>query len=290
MGGYGTTGSLRVISQTGEASDGATSPREPLEHSKTALSRRYAPLAIQIRDCRLSYPIGAHNRGSIKSLAMAMFGHRERKMVSQYVEALRGINLEIQQGERVALIGHNGSGKSTLLRAIAGVFPLASGTIRVSGTIGSILELGLGFEDEATGRENIYYRGMAMGFSKRLMAKHEAEIVEFCGLGDFIDLPVRTYSSGMYLRLAFAIATQFSPEVMLVDEVFAAGDATFRTRAIDRMMNIVKQSGIFVMATHDPHLVEMVCSRAVWLESGRIIADGPVDSVLPDFVKKLEGG
>lgn len=284
----GTTGSLRVVSQGDEVAAGAAAHERPGIDS-TWLSRKQAPLAIQVSDCRLTYPIGGFRQGSLKSLAMSVFGHRERKVVSSHVEALRGINLEIQQGERVGLIGHNGSGKSTLLRAMAGVYPLASGTIRVAGSIGAIFELGLGFEDEATGRENIYYRGMAMGYSKKLMAKHEAEIVEFCGLGDFIDLPVRTYSSGMYLRLAFAIATQFTPEVLLVDEVFAAGDATFRARAVERMLNIVRQSGIFVMATHDPGLVQKVCSRAIWLESGRIIADGPVDSVIPDFIKKLQG-
>lgn len=286
----GTTGSLRVVSHADEATAGSAAGEDRPSLKDTSLSRKQAPLAIQVRDCKLTYPIGGFGQKSLKSLAMSVFGHREQTVVSSYVEALRGINIDIQHGERVGLVGHNGSGKSTLLRAMAGVYPLASGSIRVAGSIGAIFELGLGFEDEATGRENIYYRGMAMGYSRRLMAKHEAEIVQFCGLGDFIDLPVRTYSSGMYLRLAFAIATQFSPEVLLVDEVFAAGDATFRARAVDRMMNIVRQSGIFVMATHDPGLVQQICNRAIWLESGRVIADGPVDSVIPDFVKRLQGG
>lgn len=284
----GTTGSLRVVSQT-DADTGATAVNDQPPIADTWLSRKQAPLAIQVRDCKLAYPVSGFGQKSLKSLAMSVFGHREQKVVPTYVEALRGLNIEIQQGERVGLVGHNGSGKSTLLRALAGVYPLAGGSIRVSGSIGAIFDLGLGFEDEATGRENIYYRGMAMGFSRRMMAKHEAEIVEFCGLGDFVDLPVRTYSSGMYLRLAFAIATQFSPEILLVDEVFAAGDATFRARAVERMVNIVRRSGIFVMASHDPTLVQQVCSRAIWLEAGRIVADGPVDSVIPDFVKKLGG-
>lgn len=254
-----------------------------------ALVGRRAPLAIQVKDCVLRYPIGAHVRGSLKSAVMGLFGHRERAPAAEYIDALRGINIEIQQGERVALIGHNGSGKSTLLRAMAGVYPLASGDIRVSGRIGTLLELGVGFEDEATGRENIYYRGMAMGHSRRLLAKHEREIVEFCGLGDFIDLPVRTYSAGMYVRLAFAISTQFSPEVLLVDEVFGAGDAVFHDRAVQRMMRIVNDAGIFVMATHDTSLVSRVCSRAIWLSQGRIVADGPVESVIPEFTARMSG-
>ncbi len=281
--------SLRVVSGESEGRAGTEGGgAQPLDRSQ-ALTGTRAPLAIRVKDCVLQYPIGSFARGSLKSVMLSLFGHRNRAPTAQYVDALRGVNIEIQQGERVALIGHNGSGKSTLLRAMAGVYPLARGDIRVSGRIGTLLELGVGFEDEATGRENIYYRGMAMGYSRRLLAKHEKEIVEFCGLGDFIDLPVRTYSAGMYVRLAFAISTQFSPEVLLVDEVFGAGDATFRERAAQRMMNIVKNAGIFVIATHDVQLVSEVCTRAIWLQAGRIVADGPVDSVLPEYIAHYTG-
>jgi len=276
------------VSTAARTADGAQNPTDPVPSGNALVGRR-APLAIQVKDCVLRYPIGAHVRGSLKSAVMGLVGHRERAPTAEYVDALRGINIEIQQGERVALIGHNGSGKSTLLRAMAGVYPLASGGIRVSGRIGTLLELGVGFEDEATGRENIYFRGMAMGYSRRLLAKHEREIVEFCGLGDFIDLPVRTYSAGMYVRLAFAISTQFSPEVLLVDEVFGAGDAVFHDRAVQRMMRIVKDAGIFVIATHDHSLVSRVCSRAIWLSQGRIVADGPVESVIPEFTARMSG-
>ena len=123
-----------------------------------------------------------------------------------------------------------------------------------------------------------------MGYSRRALAPHEAEIVEFCGLGEFIDLPVRTYSAGMYVRLAFAISTQFSPEVLLVDEIFGAGDAAFSRRAVDRMMQIVKNAGIFVLATHSTALVEEVCSRVIWLDRGHIRMDGPVETVMPEFM------
>jgi lipopolysaccharide transport system ATP-binding protein len=248
---------------------------------------RRAPLAIQVKDCVLQYPIGAYDRGSVKSAIMSIFGNRQKPPVSQFVNALRGVNLEIQQGERVGLIGHNGSGKSTLLRVMAGVYPLVSGSVSVAGRIGTLLELGVGFEAEATGRENIYYRGMAMGYSRRALARHEREIVEFCGLGDFIDLPVRTYSAGMYVRLAFAISTQFSPEVLLVDEVFGAGDATFQARARERMMSIVRKAGIFVIATHDVNLVRQICTRVVWLETGRVVSDGPPDSVLSEYLSRF---
>jgi len=284
--------SLRVVSA--DAAEQAAPSGIPERHSAGgggSLTSRRAPLAIQVKDCVLQYPIGAFDRGSVKSAVMSMFGRNKRQaaVTAQFIDALRGVNIEIQQGERVALIGHNGSGKSTLLRAMAGVYPLAAGSIRVSGKIGTLLELGVGFEHEATGRENIYYRGMAMGYSRRALARHEQEIVDFCGLGDFIDLPVRTYSAGMYVRLAFAISTQFSPEVLLVDEVFGAGDATFQARARDRMMNIVGNAGIFVIATHDQSLVSLVCTRVIWLEAGRIVSDGPVESVLPEYNARLLG-
>jgi lipopolysaccharide transport system ATP-binding protein len=279
---------LRVVSDTvdRELSDNPADRRSGAGDG--ALTRRRAPLAIQVKDCVLHYPIGL-DRGSVKSAIMSMFGNRKMASTAQFVSALRGVNIEIQQGERVGLIGHNGSGKSTLLRAMAGVYPLEEGSIRVSGKIGTLLELGVGFETEATGRENIYNRGMAMGFSRKALALHEQEIVAFCGLGDFIDLPVRTYSAGMYVRLAFAISTQFSPEVLLVDEVFGAGDATFQERARERMLNIVKNAGIFVIATHDHNLVNSICTRAIWLEAGRVVSDGPVDTVLAEYTARMLG-
>lgn len=288
MTGLGQAGNLRVVdlaSSDGEKGRVSGGP----DGENRSVTRRYAPLAIQIKNCELQYPLGAYARGSLKSLMMSIFGHREQKPAAQYISALRGVNLEIQQGERVALIGHNGSGKSTLLRAMAGIYPPAGGSIRVSGRLGALLELGLGFESEATGRENIYYRGMAMGYSRRALAKRESDIVEFCGLGDFIDLPVRTYSAGMYVRLAFAISTSFSPEVLLVDEVFGAGDAAFAQKAIARMEEIVLRSGIFVIATHDLSLVQRVCSRAIWLEAGRIVADGPTDTIVSEFKSRMAG-
>ena len=287
--GMGQASSLRVV-ESDELRDAASvQQKRPQRETGQSLIRRTAPLAIQVKNCVLQYPLGAYARGSLKSLIMSVFGHRERAPEAQFIAALRGINIDIQHGERVALIGHNGSGKSTLLRAMAGIYPLASGSIQVSGRLGVLLELGLGFESEATGRENIYYRGMAMGYSRRALAKHENDIIEFCGLGDFVDLPVRTYSAGMYVRLAFAISTAFSPEVLLVDEVFGAGDATFAYKAVARMQEIVQKSGIFVIATHDMGLVQRVCSRAIWLEAGRIVADGPVDTVVPEFMSRMAG-
>jgi len=265
------------------AVDPALAPRREL------LRTDPTSLAIEARDAVLHYPLGAYSRGSLKSSLLSLFGSRDNNPQTRFVDALRGLNFQIRFGERVALIGHNGSGKSSLLRALAGIYPLASGELRVVGRIGALLDVSLGFESEATGRENIYYRGMTMGYSRAQLKKVEAEIVDFAGLGEFIDLPVRTYSAGMYVRLGFAISTQISPEILLVDEVFGAGDAAFAKQAVARMMKVVQSSGIFVIATHDLHLVETVCQRVIWLNSGEIVRDGPPSYVIPEYKSFMAG-
>jgi lipopolysaccharide transport system ATP-binding protein len=246
-------------------------------------------LAIDVSNATMHYPLGSYARGSLKSSLLSIFGRSNREVKPEFVDALRDVNLRISFGERVGLIGHNGSGKSTLLRAMAGIYPLASGRINVVGRIGTLLDVGLGFEPEATGRENIYYRGMTMGYSRRHMARAEAEIVAFSNLGSFIDLPIRTYSAGMLVRLGFAISTQFSPDILLVDEIFGAGDAAFARQAVDRMNAIVKRSGIFVIATHDLGLVEMVCQRVIWLSRGEVVRDGHPRIVIPDYREAMSG-
>ena len=246
-------------------------------------------LAIDVRDATLHYPLGAYARGSLKSVILSIFGHRDKSPKPTFVPALRTINLRVSFGERVALIGHNGSGKSTLLRALAGIYPLAAGDMTVVGRIGTLLDIGLGFEGESTGRENIYYRGMTMGYSRKQLRAVEEEIVKFADLGDFIDLPMRTYSAGMVVRLGFAISTQFHPDILLVDEVFGAGDAAFSRLALERMMAMVNNSGIFVVATHDLAMVQNVCSRVIWLDRGAIVRDGLPSSVIPDYIRYMAG-
>lgn len=257
--------------------------------TSTALSRHLTSLAIDVSDARLSYPLGAYARGSLKSAVLSVFGHRNKTPQAVFVEAIRGLNFRIAAGERVALIGHNGSGKSTLLRALAGIYPLASGDMKVVGRIGTLLDIGLGFETESTGRENIYFRGMTLGYSRKQLRAAEQEIVDFADLGEFIDMPMRTYSTGMYIRLGFAVSTQFSPDILLVDEVFGAGDASFSKRAVDRMLNIVNNAGIFVLATHEMSLVERVCQRVIWLDRGQIVRDGPPDLVIPEYCRYMAG-
>ena len=187
------------------------------------------------------------------------------------IEALKNVTLEIEEGERVALIGHNGSGKTTLLRVLAGVYAPITGTVLVKGQITSLLNVTLGMDFEATGLENIYIRGLFMGLKPKAIRLLVDEIVGFSELGSFIDMPVRTYSSGMVLRLAFSISTSIKPEILLMDEWISVGDSDFKERAEERLMSFVNQAGILVMATHDNAMAKRLCFRELTIQHGVIL-------------------
>jgi lipopolysaccharide transport system ATP-binding protein len=259
----------------------STDASSPSDNVLAIRAPRHA--GIEVVSATLQYPVGPYSRGSLKANLLQLFGHKDAGPKIAFVEAIRNLDLTIEHGERIGIIGGNGSGKSTLLRALAGIYPLKSGSIKVVGSIGTLLDTTLGFETESSGRENIYYRGVAMGYSPKILRSAEREIIEFAALGDFIDLPMRTYSAGMYVRLGFAISTQFSPDVLLVDEVFGAGDASFAARAVDRMMRMVRKAGIVMLATHDTALVSRICTRVLWMNNGVLVRDGSPQVVVPQF-------
>ena len=188
------------------------------------------------------------------------------------VESLKDISLALNEGDRLALVGHNGSGKTTLLRVLAGVYHPCSGTITSQGRITSLLDSMLGMDSDSTGLENIRLRSIFLGISRKEINNMIDEIVEFSELGDFINMPVRTYSSGMVLRLAFAISTSVKPEILLMDEWMSVGDEHFKDKAEKRMGEFVENAGILVMATHDHDLAKRVCDKEIRLEHGRIVA------------------
>ncbi len=237
-------------------------------------------VGIEVNDLVLRYPVGAARRGSVKSGLLGFFGHRDASAQIEYITAISGVSFKVEFGERVGIIGRNGSGKSSLLRVLAGVFPVEGGSVRVFGEIGTLLDIGLGFETESTGRENIYNRGFAMGRSRKELQAAEAEIVAQADLGEFIDLPMRTYSSGMFVRLGFAISTQFTPQVLLVDEVFGAGDAVFAKRAKARMRHLTANTGILLLVSHDFAAILDTCTRVIWMDRGQIIADGDPQEIV----------
>mgnify|MGYP000799406922 FL=1 len=190
------------------------------------------------------------------------------------IRSLEDVSFEIHEGERVGIVGHNGAGKSTLLRALSNVYAPTAGRAEIVGEIGSLVDISLGIDGEATGRENIYIRGALLGLKCCEIEKRFDEIVEFSELGEFINMPVRTYSSGMHLRLAFAVATIIRPEILLMDEWLSVGDAAFNEKAEMRLNELVQSSRILVIASHSRELIERTCNRAMWFEHGRLKMDG----------------
>ncbi len=197
--------------------------------------------------------------------------------------ALRDISLEIDPGEAVGVVGRNGSGKTTLLRLLAGIFKPTDGRIAVGGSVGSLLSLGAGFHPDFTGRENIFMSGAIYGMKRARIRESLDDIVEFTELERFIDLPVRTYSSGMYMRLGFAVAVHIDADVLLLDEVFAVGDEAFQRKCVDRVLSFKRAGGTTVFVSHSASAVERMCDRAVLLRDGRVVYDGEAHDVLRQY-------
>lgn len=208
-------------------------------------------------------------------------GEWQRRIRSrQYVEALRDVSFSVPKGTVLGIIGPNGAGKSTLLRLIAGIYRPTSGRIIVNGRVSALLNLGLGFHPELSGRENIIIGGLAMGLSKREIKRRMKEIIEFAELQDFIDAPVRTYSSGMYMRLAFSVAVNVDPDILLLDEVLAVGDAAFAEKCLVRMNEFKRHGKTILLVTHDLGVVQHWCHQAVLLVEGGVRAMGQPDEVV----------
>ena len=192
------------------------------------------------------------------------------------VRALDDLSFAFRDGERVGLVGHNGSGKTTLLRTLSGVYEPVRGKLTVRGKIASLLDVSMGLDPDATGFENIYLRGVIDGLKPARIRSKIDEIAEFSDLGEYLNLPVRTYSSGMMLRLAFAISTSIEADILIMDEWLSVGDADFSVKAAQRLETLVGNASIVVVATHDPGLIERVCTRKISLEHGKVTADEPV--------------
>lgn len=239
--------------------------------------------AIRLANANLHYAAVAYAERSLKSLlARALRGERPRSEVRD-IHALKDVTLDIGAGERVGLLGHNGAGKTTLLRAIAGLYPLSGGRLEVHGTVRGLFELGLGFEPDATGRENILYRGLLLGLTPSGVRSLEEEIVAFADLGEFIDYPLRTYSAGMLVRLAFSITTSVTGEVLLLDEVIGAGDAAFMTKARKRMEAVIARSQIMLLSSHEFASLRQLCERGVVLHHGAVAFDGPIGDAIAEY-------
>ncbi len=215
---------------------------------------------------------------------------RQFRSLGRYedLHALRDISLRIGRGESVGIIGRNGSGKSTLLKIIARVYKPTSGRVELEGRISALIELGAGFHHELTGRENIVVNGALLGFSRRQMKSKYGDIVAFAELEEFIDTPIKQYSTGMLARLAFAIATEVDPDILLVDEILAVGDQLFQQKCLERMNNFRRKGKTTVFVSHDMGLVQSLCERILLLDHGRLLADGPAEEVIARYHELLE--
>jgi ABC-type polysaccharide/polyol phosphate transport system ATPase subunit len=198
-------------------------------------------------------------------------------------DALDDVSFSVEQGETLGIIGPNGAGKSTLLKVIARVIRPTRGRVRLRGRVAPLLELGAGFDYEMTGRENVFLNGAVLGFSRKDMARRLDRIVEFSGIGEFIDAPVRTYSSGMVARLGFAVATDVRPEILIIDEVLAVGDADFQRKSAARIREFRESGSTILVVSHSPASIKALCNRALWLEHGALRLLGPVDTVVDRY-------
>lgn len=238
---------------------------------------------IVFKGVNLHYSSVSFNERSLLTQLIQLFSNNSKAGAAKDVHALKNVHVEISGGERVGLLGHNGAGKSTFLKAVAGLYPISSGFARVDGDVRSLFDLSLGFEPDATGRENIFYRGLLLGLSPSAMREKEDEIVEFAGLGDFIDYPIKTYSAGMQVRLAFAITTSVEGDVLLLDEILGAGDANFMVKARQRISKLIDQADILVLASHDLGSLQQLCQRGLVFHHGEIIFDGPIELSIKEY-------
>jgi ABC-type polysaccharide/polyol phosphate transport system ATPase subunit len=242
---------------------------------------------IDIRDVSLRFHLYHNPSPTMKESVVSIFQRQKYVTAEDYFFALNDINLTIHSGERVGIIGLNGAGKSTILKVIAGIYPPSKGEVEIQGKITPMIELGTGIDPELSGRENIFINGAMLGFSKNEMKSHEQAVIDFSELADFIDMPLKYYSSGMFSRLVFSIATMINPEILLLDEVFSAGDAHFVEKGTRRMEQLLDQSQIVLFVSHTFSLVERLCSRVIVLDHGRVVNDGKTKEMIEFYKKNL---
>ena len=243
--------------------------------------------AIDLLDVSLDYPIYDAGSRSLKNAMLRGIGGRiaaDQGRVA--IHALRGVSLQLRDGDRLALIGHNGAGKSTLLKVLAGIYEPPEGRVRIEGRVSSLTDLTMGMDMEATGYENIVMRGVFLGLSRAEARAKLPEIETFTELGEFLRLPVRSYSAGMLVRLAFAISTASRPEILIMDEMIGAGDAAFAEKARARVTDYIARSSILVLASHDGAVLRQFCNKGALLQKGRLERFGPIEDVLGAYERQ----
>src|SRR5215470_1121499 len=238
---------------------------------------------IALDDVTLAFRVYSTRGRSIKEAVVNALARRRYAKPYTEVTALRNVTLHIDNGQRVGIVGDNGAGKSSMLKVISRIYPPTSGRVRRHGFLVPLLEVGIGFNGELSGRENIYLTGAIMGFSRRDMARKVGPILDFSELHEFADTPVKYFSSGMQQRLAFSVATEIDPEILLLDEVFSVGDIHWVEKARQRMRALIDRSRILVLVSHQMELIEEYCNRCVWIRGGQMAVDGDPAEVVPAY-------
>jgi lipopolysaccharide transport system ATP-binding protein len=252
-------------------------------------------IAIQTDGLGKSYKLGLHLAGNLRETLSDTFRHpvktvtrRRDTRTADILWSLRDVSMTIREGEVVGLVGHNGAGKSTLLKILSRITEPSEGWAEVTGRTGSLLEVGTGFHPELTGRENIYLNGAILGMRREEIRRQFDEIVAFAEVERFLDTPVKRYSSGMSVRLAFAVAAHLEPEILLVDEVLSVGDASFQRRSLAKMSEVAKEGRTVIVVSHNLGVVRALCDRGIMLERGKVIADGTIAVAIDTYLSRLE--
>jgi ABC-type polysaccharide/polyol phosphate transport system ATPase subunit len=229
----------------------------------------------------------ADKQYSLKRAVLDLVLRRESPAPRAEFWALSGISLRISHGERLGVVGGNGAGKSTLLRLLARIYPPTSGHVSIRGSVAPLIEMGAGFNPELSGRDNIILNGAMLGFSRPRMLGMIDKIHEFTGLSEFADMPLKYYSSGMYMRLAFAIATEVDPDILLIDESLGVGDAAFKDKAKARLHGLFERTKAVVLVSHEMEALRQLCTRGIWIEHGRLVEDGPIGEIIDRYLEAV---
>lgn len=238
---------------------------------------------INIDKVSMKFDMGIEKNFSFKMLFVSMFDKKKRRKKKEYFWALKDVSFHVNKGEVIGLIGSNGAGKSTLLKVVSGVMKPTNGKVTVNGSIAPMIELGAGFDPELTARENIYLNGAVLGYSKQFLDSKFEEIVEFSELRDFLDAPVKNFSSGMVAKLAFSISTIVNPEILIVDEILSVGDIKFQEKSRQKMMEMIKGGTTVLYVSHSMASIEELCDRVVWLEHGHVKMIGETKEVCDKY-------
>jgi ABC-type polysaccharide/polyol phosphate transport system ATPase subunit len=246
-----------------------------------------APIVVKVEDLSVTYRTTYETKPTLKKALVRM--GRGPRLVRE-IEALQDVSFEVPRGGVTGVIGVNGAGKSTLLRCIAGILPPSLGRVEVHGRVSTLLALGVGFNRKLSGRENVILGGLAAGLGRAQLREKYDEIAEFAELGDFMDLPMRTYSSGMYGRLAFSVAVSMEPDILLVDEALSVGDARFKRKSFDRMRELCEHAGTILLVSHGMRSIRELCDQVIWMDKGRLMMHGDTDEVVEAYERYMDVG